>query len=71
MTFDTYKKRLGQRLLDLRGRAELTQVEVAAKAKLTRQHLQRLEYGNSNPKLETLFELARVYGVTVSEIVDL
>jgi transcriptional regulator with XRE-family HTH domain len=44
MTFDTYKKRLGQRLLDLRGQAELTQVEVAAKAKVTRQHLQRLEH---------------------------
>ncbi len=71
MTFDTYKKRLGQRLLELRGRAELTQVEVAAKAKLTRQHLQRLEHGNCNPKLETLFELARVYGVRVAEIVDL
>jgi transcriptional regulator with XRE-family HTH domain len=71
MTFDTYKKRLGQRLLDLRGRAELTQVEVTSSAKLTRQHLQRLEYGNCNPKLETLFELARVYRVKVAEIVDL
>ena len=71
MTFDTFKKRLGQRLLDLRNRAELTQVEVASKAKLTRQHLQRLEYGNANPKLETLFELARVYSVKVAELVDL
>ncbi len=71
MNFDTFTKRLGQRLLDLRGEAELTQAEVAAKAGITRQHLQRLEYGSGNPKLETLFALGTVYRKSVAELVSL
>lgn len=43
MTFDASRARLGQRLLELRHHSELTQVEVAARAKLTRQQLQRLD----------------------------
>lgn len=71
MTFDTLKRRLGQRLVGLREQASLTQEEVARRAGITRQHLQRLEYGSANPTLETLFALAPVYRTTVARLVDL
>ena len=44
---------------------------MADRAGITGQHLQRLEYGNSNPKLETLFESAGICDVRVAEMQDL
>lgn len=70
MTVDTFKKRLGQRLLRLRDNADLSRADVADKAGITRQHLHRLESGTTNPKLETLFALGKVYRKTIAELVS-
>ncbi|MCB9555215.1 MAG: helix-turn-helix transcriptional regulator [Deltaproteobacteria bacterium] len=70
MTFGRFQKRLGAKLAELRGGAGLTQQEAAEAAGITRQHLQRVEYGLANPKAETLYELARIYKLTIAELVE-
>jgi transcriptional regulator with XRE-family HTH domain len=71
MTYESYRKRVGRRLVELRRQAELTQAEVAERAGITRQHVGLLELGSKDPKLSTMFALARAFGVSVAKIVDL
>jgi transcriptional regulator with XRE-family HTH domain len=70
MTFLRFQKLLGERTQKLRVTAGLTQEQAARKAGITRQHLQRLEYGMANPKAETLFELAKIYNLSIAELLN-
>ncbi len=69
MKFARLQKRLGKRLAQLRVENGLTQQEAADRCEITRQHLQRIEYGQANPKASTLFALAKTYRVPLAEIV--
>jgi transcriptional regulator with XRE-family HTH domain len=69
VTLIHFQKKLAERLVGLRTGADLTHEEVARRAGLTRQHLQRLEEGRINPTVGTLLSLARVFGQSLTELV--
>lgn len=62
---------LGERLRQLRRDSHSTVAEIAAAARLPEWYLRLLEDGQStNPTRWTLDALARVYGVTVADLID-
>ena len=69
MTQDQFTQRLGEQICDLRRERGLTQEVVATRAQITRQHLQRLENGSTNPTVGTLFRVSNVLGVPLWELV--
>ena len=46
----------------------IEQAELARRADITRFHMNRIEMGSVNPKIETLVRIARELGVTVDDI---
>lgn len=70
MRLAQYRRKLGARLVRFRTEAGLMQLEVAARAEITRQYLWRMERGDADPSLSKLHRLAAVFGVTVSELTD-
>lgn len=65
-TLDT----VGPRLKQLRQRRDVTLVDLAEETGISTSTLSRLEAGLRRPTLEQLLPLARVYGVTLDELVD-
>ncbi|MFC0624446.1 helix-turn-helix domain-containing protein [Kribbella deserti] len=61
---------VGPRLKQLRLRRDITLVNLAAETGISTSTLSRLEAGLRRPTLEQLLPLARVYGVTIDELVD-
>lgn len=61
---------LGVRLRSLRQQRNLTLADVASQTGVTLSTLSRLESGGRRPTLELLLPLARVYAVTLDELVD-
>ncbi len=59
---------LGTRLKELRTEREWTLGDLAARSSLSQAHLSRIESGERQPSLATLFTLARVLEVSVSEL---
>ena len=63
-------RRLGQQLTRLREAKGLSQADLARKAKLTREHVNRLEAGRHGPTLAVLQRLAKALGVPVPKLVE-
>ena len=61
---------LATRLKQLRATKGLTQLRLAKKARLTLAYIGRLETGHYDPQLSTLRKLAKVLGVTISDLVE-
>jgi transcriptional regulator with XRE-family HTH domain len=61
---------VGPRLKRLRLRRDITLTDLAAETGISASTLSRLEAGLRRPTLEQLLPLARVYGVTLDELVD-
>lgn len=61
---------VGPRLKQLRQRRDVTLGELAEATGISTSTLSRLEAGLRRPTLEQLLPLARVYGVTLDELVD-
>lgn len=70
MEFSTFLRRTGANIRKARWLAGMTQEEVAGRGGITYRHYQELERGKVNPTLRTLFELARLLGRPVAELVD-
>lgn len=47
-----------------------TQEEIAYKARLTLRHLQKLELGQTNPKLDTLLAVAKALKTNLQTLLD-
>lgn len=62
-SFALLRQRLGARLRERRSLAEMTQEAAAARAGLDTRHLQKLEAGEVNVTLRTLWRLAEAYSV--------
>ena len=60
--------KLCERLRQLRAVCHMTQVEVAEQLHMTRQAVSSYESGRTEPDLETLKQLAEIYGVTLEEL---
>lgn len=67
MDFKILKKRLGLRLKELRLERGLRQEDLE-KWGFSYRHYGRLERGNVNPTLETLFKLCEVFEITLLEM---
>jgi transcriptional regulator with XRE-family HTH domain len=64
-------RRLATVLKQLRDNAEMTQEELAKKAKVARSYVALIEAGRKkNPSLEILKRLARALGVPVTELLE-
>ncbi|WP_344973149.1 XRE family transcriptional regulator [Streptosporangium fragile] len=61
---------VARRLRELRVRSGMTLNALAEQTGLSAPHLSRLEKGERQPSVGTLLQLARVYGVSVSELVE-
>lgn len=64
------QKKIGQRIVELRTKQDLSQADLARLCNKDRQTLERLENGKVNPTLFTLFEVAKALDVPLRELVD-
>lgn len=65
------KKRITNNIRTLRFFAnEMTQLELAERAGVSRQTIIALEAGNYNPSLEMAFKIAEVFGVSIVEVFE-
>ena len=63
-------KRLAMRLKALRQQRGLTQERLAARSRVTRVVIARLETARQDPRLSTLEKLARALGVPVTRLLE-
>lgn len=62
------RQRIGKCIRDARVDHNLTQEAVFLAVPLNRSHYQQIEAGQANPSLNTLLGIARVIGVTISDL---
>ena len=58
-------------LKDYRKAQKLTQTEAAEKLGVTRQYIGALESGDRKPSLTLLKDMAKLYGVKITKLIDL
>jgi transcriptional regulator with XRE-family HTH domain len=65
-------KRLGERIRQARQDAGLRQedFEDTSELYLAARSLQEIEYGNANPRIYTLYKIAKRCGIKVSDLID-
>ena len=63
------RKLVGRNAARLRGEAGLTQEQLAERSGLSQQYISKLEKGERNPTVVTLYELAQGLGVSHVELV--
>jgi XRE family transcriptional regulator, regulator of sulfur utilization len=63
-------RQLGMKLQAFRVQKGMSQAALAAKAKLTREHINRLEAGRHGPTLAVLQRLAKALGVSVPALLE-
>jgi len=61
-------KQVGHRIKTLRKRKGLSQEELASQAKIHRTYMGKIERGESNPPLYTLFKISKALSVHISEL---
>lgn len=70
MTKDRFKKLLGQRIKELREKKGWSQADLARQAGKDRQAIEIIENGKVNPTVYSLFEIAKVLDVSLSELLN-
>jgi transcriptional regulator with XRE-family HTH domain len=68
--FEGSVRRLARTIRSRRLELNLSQEDVAFEAGLSPRHYQQLESGTGNPTYRTIFEVARVLGAPVQELLD-
>lgn len=61
---------IGEKILDLRKKANLSQEELANLVEVTRQTISKWELGETSPDLKQAKKLAKIFNVTLDELVD-
>ncbi len=64
------KTKIGKNLKKLRKEKQLTQVELAERAKISSNYYARIERDEENPSLEVLKDIAKALKVRSSDILD-
>jgi DNA-binding XRE family transcriptional regulator len=67
----TFLRRIGRRIAGLRVERDLTQIELATKAKINRSYLGFIEVGQRNPHLLSLCKIAHGLNVPVFELIKI
>ena len=62
--------KIANRLLEFRKRSGLSQEELAEKLNITRQSVSKWERAESAPDTDNLIELAKIYGVTLDDLLN-
>lgn len=70
MNKDELKKKIGQRIIELRTQKGWSQSDLARACNKDRQAMEKLENGKVNPTLYSLLEVANALGVNLKELVD-
>ena len=63
------EKRLGRRIRELRKERRMSQTELAEKAGVALMTISRLERGEHDPHMKTLWRIARSLGVPLLELI--
>lgn len=71
MNKEQLKKKVGQRIVELRSQKGWNQSDLARACNKDRQAIEKLENGKVNPTLYTLLEVANALEVSLSKLVDL
>ena len=61
--------KIGERIVELRTQKGMTQQELAAELDYEKSNMSRLESGRINPRIATLYKVAQVLNVTLSDLV--
>jgi len=70
MTRDELKRKIGQRIVELRTQKGWSQSDLARACKKDRQAIEKLENGKVNATVYTLLEVAEALGVSLSRLVE-
>lgn len=65
-----FLKKLGKRIVQLRERKNLKQVELASDLNMEDSSLRRIENGRTNPTIKMLRKICKELDVTLSELLD-
>ena len=68
MNKEQLKNKIGQRIIELRKKKGWSQSDLARACNKDRQAIEKLENGKVNPTAYTIYEVAKVLGVSLSEI---
>lgn len=61
---------LGEELRKARNKAGLTQEQVAAKARISREYVSQLERNRQSPTVDMLLRVCRILGVPAARIIE-
>jgi transcriptional regulator with XRE-family HTH domain len=64
------KNNLGRNVKELRLSTNMSQTDLADKAKVRQPLISKMERGKGNPTLDSIVKIARALGVTVIELLD-
>ncbi len=70
MTEAEYIKKVGQNIRRIRLEKKISQVDLAYACNFEKPNMQRIEAGNTNPTLKTLFKIAKALKVSVNDLLD-
>ncbi|CAA0252491.1 Putative transcriptional regulator [Tenacibaculum maritimum] len=70
MDKEQLKKKVGQRIVELRSQKGWSQSDLARACNKDRQALEKLENGKVNPTIYSLLEIAKALEVPLKELVD-
>jgi transcriptional regulator with XRE-family HTH domain len=68
MALDDVLKDLGRRIAELRAAQELTQEQLAERAEMTVQYLQRVESGRENLTVKSLLRFGELLDATIMDL---
>lgn len=69
MTKDELKRKIGQRIVELRTKKGWSQSDLARACNKDRQAMEKLENGKVNPTLYSLLEISKALGVSLADLV--
>ena len=69
MTKEQLKKKIGQRIVELRTKKDWSQSDLARACNRDRQAIEKLENGKVNPTLFSLLEIAKALDVSLKDLV--
>ena len=70
MNKELLKKKVGQRIVELRGQKGWTQSDLARASNKDRQAIEKLENGKVNPTVYSLYEISQALEVPLRKLVD-
>lgn len=70
MNKEQLKKKVGQRIVELRSQKGWSQSDLARACNKDRQALEKLENGKVNPTIYSLLEIAKALDVPLKKLVD-